>query len=426
MAAVAAFALPGSAVSETPSAPAGADFFLPGSIPTVPLDPRFPVPEGPELAARSAVILDAATGAVLYAKNPDEPIPPASLTKLMTMHLAFQAVERGEARLDEVVALPRASWAVNAPWGSSLMFLAPGQRVTLRELLLGLAVASGNDAAVALAIRLGGSVQGFVVQMNDEAARLGLARTHFVDPSGYSERNITCASDFARFCRLYITLHPQAIGEYHSVRVLRYPEAKNLPEAFRDDPGTVVQQNRNLLLGVIEGVDGLKTGYIPESGYNFAVSAGRGDTRIVAVLLGGPGSSSKEGGSSRAGDGEEALEWAFAHYRTARPAIGLQESLRVWKAAKPYAPLRLGEEAATTIPADRGRGLGVTISLDPFVEAPAVPGTRVGMVIVSDDAGELRRIPVELAEGAEPGPLLARIWDSLRLFFAKLAARLGV
>ncbi|MDR2259084.1 MAG: serine hydrolase, partial [Treponema sp.] len=165
----------------------------------------------PEPVSRSAVLMDAATGTVLYVKNPDEEIPPASLTKLMTMHIVFEEAAARNISLDKVLSPPRESWAVNQPPRSSLMFLAAGQRTSIRELLLGLAVPSGNDAAVAAALTFAPTVRDFTALMNREARRLGLAKTRFVEPSGISEYNATTAAEFARFCREYIRLHPESL-----------------------------------------------------------------------------------------------------------------------------------------------------------------------------------------------------------------------
>ena len=165
-------------------------------------------PDAPELGSRAAMVLDAVTGTVLYSKNPDKEISPASLTKLMTIHIALTEVAAGNASLDEVVPLPRQSWGSSQPPRSSLMGLAAGQKVTLGELLLGLAVSSGNDAAVAVALRFAPSVAEFADLMNREAKKFGLTQTHFVEPSGISEYNITTVREFTWFCKEYIRLHP--------------------------------------------------------------------------------------------------------------------------------------------------------------------------------------------------------------------------
>ncbi|MDR2048939.1 MAG: serine hydrolase, partial [Treponema sp.] len=222
-------------------------------------DPLYPASPPPEIGSRSAVLVDAATGTVLFSVNPSLRIPPASLTKLMTIHLALNEIAAGRASADEILVPPAESWARNQAPRSSLMFLGRDQRLSLGELLLGLAVPSGNDAAVAVALRFAPSVKAFVSLMNAEAAALGLSSTRFVDPAGISEDNMTTAMDFARFCSFYIAGHPEALVLLHSVAEFSYPLAVNMLSSVRAP--TIVQNNHNPLLGRFDGVDGLKTGY---------------------------------------------------------------------------------------------------------------------------------------------------------------------
>lgn len=378
----------------------------------------------PDLLSRSAVLMDATTGALLYQKDADTVIPPASLTKLMTIHLVLEEVAAGHVSLDDRVALPRETWAARQPWGSSLMFLAPGQIVTLREILLGLAVASGNDAAVAAAIHVAGSVEAFVERMNTEAQKLGLGRTHFVDPSGYSEFNLTTANDFTAFCRMYLKRHPQSLIEFHSVREFAYPQPHNLPEAFRDKPGTVIQNNRNLLLGEIEGVDGLKTGYIIESGYNIALTAKRGETRLLAVLLGGPGSSSAQGGRVRAEDGGKLLNWGFDHFRTIRPVVERLQPIRIWKGSRNQVNLTPADSLEFTAGNDRAATITWQLRHNPVIVAPVAAGDILGELVFSDQFGELRRVPLAAVDAVPRGNFFKRALDGITLFFLKLFNRL--
>lgn len=379
--------------------------------------------DGPELRSRSAVLLDAATGTVLYEKEGNLEIPPASLTKLMTMHVVLEEVAAGRVSLDDVVALPRSSWAINQSWGSSLMFLAPGQRVTLRELMLGLAVSSGNDAAVAVALHLAPSIRDFAERMNREARSMGLSATRFVEPSGISEHNMTTAAEFAAFCRIYLEKHPQALAEFHSVREFAYPKSENLPEVFRDKPGTIVQYNRNLLLDALEGVDGLKTGYIIESGYNIALTAERSGTRLIAVLLGGPGSGSAQGGRFRAEDGGRLLAWGFENFKTLRPVVEHLDPVRVWKGRADYADIAPAEATAFTVPANRGNRVFWEVVRTEPVLAPLAAGTVLGELVISDEAGELRRIPLASGTDIPEGGFFKRLWDTLVLFFRGLSSR---
>jgi D-alanyl-D-alanine carboxypeptidase (penicillin-binding protein 5/6) len=358
----------------------------------------------PELISRSAVVMDAATGTFVYYKNPDDEIPPASLTKLMTMHLALREVSAGRASLEEIITPGKESWAVNQPRGSSLMQIADGQRLSLRDLLLGMAVFSGNDAATATALRFAPSVKVFVEMMNREASSLGLAKTRFVDASGYWEDNMTTAREFALFCRFYLEAHPESLREYHSVREFA-------------SSGTRVHRNTNALLGKIEGLDGLKTGYIPESGYNIALTAERNGTRFIAVILGAP---AEWGGDKiRDEDGTKLLNWAFAAYKTIRPSVEAPEPVRVWKGKENYAGLVFGAPLEFTALAERGGNLSWKPEIDePFI-APLPKGSHAGDLILYDSFGELRRIPLLTAKDIERGGFFKRLFDSIRLFFKR-------
>jgi D-alanyl-D-alanine carboxypeptidase (penicillin-binding protein 5/6) len=400
-------------------------FFVPGgplpaqeSRAAAPVNPADNVPE---LASRAAVLMDACTGTVLYAKNGDKPIPPASLTKLMTMHIALKEVAEGRASPDERIPLPRASWATNQPPRSSLMFLAPGQIVSLRELLLGLAVSSGNDAAIAVALRFSPSVADFAERMTAEARSIGLTETYFVEPSGISEHNMTTALEFARFCKEYISLHPEALREYHSTPEFAYPKAGNVAAAYRDQPGTIVQPNRNTLLKTFEGVDGLKTGYIDEAGYNIALTAARLETRLIAVLLGAPAS---DGGDRiRDADSRSLLAWGFTHFKTLKPPAPELTPVRIWKGKANRTAVLLTEDTPFTTLSYRGRNLRwETAFIDPLT-APLEAGSPAGELILLDDIGELRRIPLAAAETVPRGNIFKRAWHSIRLFFRRIFAK---
>jgi D-alanyl-D-alanine carboxypeptidase (penicillin-binding protein 5/6) len=370
--------------------------------------------EPPSIQSRSAVLLDATTGTILFAKNGDEKIPPASLAKLMTMHIVFSQIDAGNASLDEIVPLPREAWWGSQPPRSSLMFLAPGQRTTLRELLLGLAIPSGNDAAVAVALRFAPSVGAFVVLMNQEARRMGLENTVFTEPSGVSEYNMTTAAEFAVFCKYYLEAHPMSLIDYHSVGKFDYPKPENTPKNQRPNQ-TVTQYNHNYLIGRVDGVDGIKTGYIDEAGYNIALTARRGETRFVAVILGAP--AIKNGADVRDEDGRIILEWAFSNFKTIRPDVGVLEKVRVWKGKQKFVEIGLGEAAEWTAPADRGQSLRFETRINGPVVAPCYIGDDVGSLVFFDNAGELRTVKLVLTENVESAGFFKRLWDSICLFF---------
>jgi D-alanyl-D-alanine carboxypeptidase (penicillin-binding protein 5/6) len=377
-----------------------------------------PYSDAPELGSRAAVVLDALTGTILYSKNGDEEISPASLTKLMTIHMVLREAATRQVSMEELRDLPRESWAVNQPPRSSLMFIGPGQRASIRELLLGLAVPSGNDAAVAAALLFFPRVEDFVQEMNQEARFLGLTKTHFTEPSGISEYNITTAREFALFCREYLRLHPETLKELHSVREFAYPKPANVGEAFRDRPNTIIQRNHNTLLDRIQGVDGLKTGYIDEAGYHIALTAEREGTRFIAVILGAP---AEYGGARiRDADGTKLLSWAFAHYKTLRPPAPVIPLVRVWKGKEDYLELLPAEALECTALVDQGEDLRWDIETQDPVIAPIAAGDSLGRLILSDKTGELRNIPLIAASDLERGGFFKRLWDTIRLFFRGL------
>lgn len=283
----------------------------------------------PELnvLAESAILIDVSNGNVIYEKNPDEVIPPASMTKLFSMYIVDQEVAAGNLKYEDYIKLPPECWACNMPPHSSLMFLGEDQKVTLEELLLGLSICSGNDAAYALAYAVCGSMEAFVARMNQVALDLGLVNTHFVESSGYSEENTTTAREMAAFARVYLMQHPDSLQRFHSVKSFTYPKERNMaPGDYvhsqdwskglpRHITMSITQENTNPLLGLLEGCDGLKTGYIDESGYNLTLTAKRDNTRYLSVTMKGPGTNAKEGQQGRINDGLELMEYAFAAFK---------------------------------------------------------------------------------------------------------------
>jgi D-alanyl-D-alanine carboxypeptidase (penicillin-binding protein 5/6) len=371
--------------------------------------------KAPEIISQAAVLIDTQTGALLYSKNPNQEIPPASLTKLMTLHLLMNEIDEGRASYDKIVPITVESWAQSQPAGSSLMFLEPGQIVTLREIMLGLAVSSGNDAAVAAALCLAPNMRDFAALMTAEARRMGLKVTRFVESSGISENNMTTAIEFAYFCSQYITLHPQSIMDFHSVTVFSYPMAANIPVSSGKKTYTITQYNRNPLLNTFYGVDGLKTGYIDESGYNIALTARRNQTRFIAVLLGAP---ARPGGERiREADSIRLLSWAFDNFKTVRPNIGKIENPRLWKGKENSVEIKPASSPDFTSPMNRASTLLFETRIEEPLIAPLPADFTVGFMIVSDEYGELNRVPLVTVKSCEKGNIFKRIWHSILLLF---------
>lgn len=217
---------------------------------------------------KAAILADAGTGKVLYHKNEERLIPPASLTKVMTMYLVFEALAKKQVSLkDRVTVGPE----VRAAWGSR-MHLQEGDVVTLDELMKGMAVASGNDACLVTAKHMAGSVPAFVARMNQKARDLGMAHTTFKNPNGLPARGqVTTAGDYLMLATAYLKHFPQSLS-YHSMKNFTY--------------NNINHRNSNKLLGKLPGCDGLKTGYVAASGFNIVSTVKRGDKRLIAVVLG--------------------------------------------------------------------------------------------------------------------------------------------
>ena len=384
----------------------------------------------PEIHSHSAVLIDAHTGALLYSKNPGDEIPPASLTKLMTMHLVMKEIKEGRASYDEIVPITVESWAQSQPPRSSLMFLEPGQIVTLREILLGLAVVSGNDAAVAAALRVSPNMKQFAAKMTMEARNMGLYITRFAESSGISEYNKTTAEEFASFCRQYLMMHPNSISDFHSVGEFAYPLTANVQERRRYNPQTIVQYNRNDLLRSFPGVDGLKTGFIYESGFNIALTAQRDETRFILVLLGAP--NTRQGARLRAQDGMNLLGWAFELFKTVRPEVSQAENaypktVKLWKGREETAELTLlqpigdfaGSAADFTAPVTRAKSLFYEAVFPKPLVAPLPAGSQAGFLVISDEKGELNRVPIVTVKEYESAGTLKRIFHSVILLFKR-------
>ena len=365
--------------------------------------------------AKSAILLDVSNGNILYEKNADAVIPPASMTKLFAMYVVEEEIASGRFSYDQVIPLPPESWACNMPPHSSLMFLGKGQKVTMEELLLGLSICSGNDAAYALAYTVSGTMDAFVERMNLVASDLGLEHTHFVESSGYSELNQTTAREMAEFATIYLRRHPASLHRFHSVLDFTYPKAKNLApgdklQAQDFTQGLpqkitmpITQENTNPLLGKLEGCDGLKTGYIDESGYNLSLTAVRGETRFLSVTMGGPGSNAKEGQAGRVHDGTELMEWAFKNFADTSLELKVHPYLvRSFNASEKM--LRLVPaftERTFTVPYVTGASMAenldsvrIEVQLPAYTWGQVEQGSQYGSIMISIDNYILQEIPL--------------------------------
>lgn len=380
-----------------------------------------------DVRAGAAILVDASNGCVLYEKNADKVIPPASITKLFVMYIVYQEIDKGNFSMDDEVPLPEMSWAVNQPRDASLMHLGQGQKVTLRELMEGLAVASGNDAAKAIAYHISGSPAKFVERMNEECKKLGLTKTRFVEPSGYDENNTTTARELATFARIYITKYPECLTDFHSLRYIDYPKKENLPswQKSMGDTLAIHQVNTNPLLGLMDGVDGIKTGFIYESGYNLALTAKRGEQRFLSITLQGQGRGTREGNAGRIHDGTEMMEWAFdtfADYVPEAkhellfpvPALAVKENrgrfvnlVPAWTTPIPV-PHILGDTAK-----DSAAAVTYSVELPAYTYGKVSQGDTYGYITYKIGEITLEKVPLVSDRSLETGSAWDRFWGTL-------------
>jgi len=361
-------------------------------------------PQPPELAARQYILLDLASNQVLAERDADTPADPASLTKLMTAYLVFNAVRDKKLALEQTLPVSERAWS-ERKGGGSLMFIDPKMTPKVDELLKGMIVQSGNDASVALAEGVAGSVENFVAMMNRQAQAWGLKNTGFKNVTGLSEPgHQASARDVATIASKIILDHP-TFYPYYALRQYTFNNIK--------------QDNRNMLLGRDPTVDGMKTGYTDAAGYCLVASSVRdmpnGKRRLLSVVL---GTASRE---ARASESQKLLNWGFQAW----------DAVRLFDPSKPVAtvPVWKGQSAEARLGAPGGSGLFVSVPkgqgaemktvierTDPLV-APLTQGQRVGTIkVVTAGGTTIATLPLVVQQPVELAGIFGRAWDSVRLW----------
>ena len=359
-------------------------------------------PLPPEIAARQYILIDLNSNQVLAERDADAQAEPASLTKLMTAYIVFNAIRDKKLALDQKLPVSVRAWD-QRKGGGSLMFIDTTMSPTVAELLRGMIVQSGNDASVALAEGVAGSVENFVAMMNRQASAWGLKNTQFKNVEGLTEPgHYSSARDVALVAARVITEHPEHYKIY-SLRDFTYNRIK--------------QDNRNMLLGRDPSIDGMKTGYTDAAGYCLVASAARdtpaGKRRLVSVVL---GTANRE---ARAGESQKLLNWGWSAWDTVRlfEAGKAVATVPVWKGAAPEA--RLGAAGGVFVSVPKGEGDKLKTALertDPLV-APLVAGQAVGSIIVTTAGGTaVAKLPLTVLEPVPLAGLLGRAWDAIRLW----------
>jgi len=357
---------------------------------------NLPVPF--HLGAVSALLMDATTGAILYAYGEHEPVQPASLAKLMTFYLVLEALQTGRTTLDSQVMISEKAWRLSMNAGVSRMFLREGQSVSIQDLLYGMMVSSGNDAAVALAEHVSGSSDGFTELMNEKAKELGLMESHFTNPDGLpSPGQYTTAHDMAILARAILSRYPEAVA---------YTGAKEF--TFQK----IRQPNFNSLLFHDARVDGLKTGHVRDAGYHLVATAHEGGMRLIAILLGAAD------GEKRRMESGKLLAWGFRTFTTVRFdwSKDIPEDLPVYGgdirrlSIAPVAPPQV------TILKGHERNLDISSAFpSKHLVAPIAKDATVGELMIRMNGNCLASIPIKTQTAAGPGSFFIRTIDRVKL-----------
>jgi D-alanyl-D-alanine carboxypeptidase (penicillin-binding protein 5/6) len=356
----------------------------------------------PTIAAKSWLLLDATSGQVLASQNPDARVEPASLTKIMTAYLVFEAIRDKKLELNQMINVSVHAWKVDP--SSSKMFIDPATPVKVNDLLYGLMVQSGNDAAVALAEAVAGTEETFATLMNREAERMGLKSTHFSNPHGLPSPNN------------YSTAQDLSILAWHEI--VDFPEFYKIDSVKEFTYNRITQPNRNRLLWLDPTVDGLKTGHTEGAGYCMIASAKRpngknGERRLISVVLG------TTSDQSRSQESQKLLNWGFQNFDTVKlyakkQALATEE---VWKGSQNQIKIGFDHDVYVTVPKGVGDKLKpVLVHKDPLV-APVAEGSRVGtLTLMLPDGKPLTELPVLALEQVNQASIFGRAWDSVRLW----------
>ncbi len=341
--------------------------------------------------ARSAMLLELGTGAPLLRKGADERIPPASMSKLMTLEVVFRALKEGRLTLDDEFEVSEAAWRM----GGSKMFVRVDSRVRIEDLIRGIVVSSGNDACLVVAEGMDGSEEAFAERLNRRAREIGLTGSNFTNASGWPHPDH------------YMTPRDLAALAGHIVR--SYPQYMPYFEETEFTWEGITQTNRNPLLFADIGADGLKTGHTSEAGYSLVGTAVRNDRRLVLVVAG------LDSAKQRASESRRLLEWGFREFDVGtffRPGEELAEA-RVWMGAKPQVALTpgrplIGSAAVTDLTAARA-----TVAWHDPVQAPVEKGQELGTVTVTLPDGPAYAVPLVATESVERGGFFIRLLDLL-------------
>ncbi|MCO4810836.1 MAG: D-alanyl-D-alanine carboxypeptidase [Gammaproteobacteria bacterium] len=354
-----------------------------------------PAPAPPIIGAKSYLVVDGTTGHELASLDPDSPLAPASLTKIMTTYVVFKALSQGQIQLDDEVTISERAWRTPG----SRMFIEVGTRVRIEDLLMGMIVQSGNDASVALAEHIAGTEGVFAQMMNQYGQQLGMLSSHFVNATGLpAEGHVTTARDLTTLARALINDFPDYYAR-HAVKEFTYNDIK--------------QSNRNSLLWRDPSVDGIKTGHTDAAGYCLVSSALRDGMRIVAVVLGTSSTRARTDGS------QALINYGFRFFETRLLYKAGEEvtTARIWKSENITSRLGVLEDLYITVPRGSYDNLESTLDIPAIVEAPIAAGQPVAELKISLGTDQLLSTSLRALDDNPIGSFWQRTKDSISLWF---------
>jgi len=352
-------------------------------------------PKPPALDAKGYLLIDFRSGQVLADKNPDERLDPASITKLMTAYAVFRAIKSEQISIDDEVLVSEKAWRTPG----SRMFIEVGTRVTVKDLLPGMIIQSGNDASVALAEHVAGTEATFAEVMNQLAAELGMTNTNYVNSTGLPDENhYTSATDIGKLATALIKEFPDYY-KWYSQKEFSY--------------NGITQANRNSLLWRDESVDGMKTGFTESAGYCLVSSAERNDMRLISVVLG------TDSPAARARESQAILNYGFRFYESKLlwEQGEIISGARVWKGAQDEIDLIVKDPVYITIPRGKAEQLETRMSMPDKLIAPVSSGMPVGQAIVSIKGSDIASVDLYSSLDVAEGGLMQVAWDELLLWF---------
>jgi serine-type D-Ala-D-Ala carboxypeptidase (penicillin-binding protein 5/6) len=370
-------------------------------VPGVPAPQAAPVPPAPTVSAKTYVLMDYLTGQVLAAKEAETSVEPASITKIMTSYVVSAELANGKVKLDDPVFISENAWrGGGAKTDGSTSFLPVNQSVPLKDLLYGMIIQSGNDASIALAEHVAGSEETFAQLMNDYAKKIGLTATHFVNAHGLAAPgHVTTALDIARLSRALIHDYPQDYKIY----------------ALKEfTVNGITQHNRNTLLWRDASVDGIKTGHHSQAGYCLSASAVRGDTRLIAVVM---GTASEK---ARADDAQALLNYGFRFFESHKLYAAGQQVAEpeLWKGEAIKARLGVAADTMITIPRGAYERMKATMNVPKPLLAPLTKGQSVGNLVVTLDDKTILETPLVALEDYPEGGFFKRLSDAVVLWWS--------